>query len=217
MHPKVRVKICCISSLEEAAAAIRYGASAIGLVSAMPSGPGVIDESLIEEIAASVPPPVATFLLTSAQDIDTIVEQQRRTRVNTIQIVDGLPDGSHQELRKHLPGISLVQVIHVNGPEAIDEATHAADFVDAVLIDSGNPALKIKELGGTGRTHDWTISRKICESIKIPVFLAGGLNPENVAEAVRSVRPFAVDVCTGVRTNGALDAAKLERFFAALS
>lgn len=183
----------------------------------MPSGPGVIDESLIAEIAGSVPPPVATFLLTSAQDIDTIVEQQRRTRVNAIQIVDGLPDGSHRKLRRLLPGISLVQVIHVNGPEAIDEAKLVEDSVDAVLIDSGNPALKIKELGGTGRTHDWTISRKICESIKTPVFLAGGLNPENVAEAVMTVRPFAVDVCTGVRTNGNLDAAKLERFFAALS
>ena len=213
---KVRVKICCINSIEEAALAIEYGASALGFVSAMPSGPGVIDEVLIAEIARRIPPPVATFLLTSAQDTDLIVEQQRRAGVNTIQIVDRVERGTHEELRRRMPGVRLVQVIHVGGPEAIDDALSVEGSVDAVLLDSGNPNLAVKELGGTGRVHDWSLSRRICEIVKVPAFLAGGLKAENVREAVKSVHPFAVDVCSGVRTDGKLDADKLRRFFEAI-
>ncbi len=208
-----RIKICCINSTAEAELAIRYGASALGLVSAMPSGPGVIEEDLIAEIAARVPPPIATFLLTSKQDVDSIIEQQRRLRANTIQIVDRLEQGSYAELRAALPGIALVQVIHVGGEESVDEALSVAPQVDAILLDSGNQELAVKELGGTGRTHDWTISRKIRDTASVPIFLAGGLKPENVVEAVRAVEPFGLDLCSGVRTDGKLDEAKLARFF----
>ncbi|MDX2043865.1 MAG: phosphoribosylanthranilate isomerase [Acidobacteriota bacterium] len=210
---KPRVKICCISSLAEAELAIRYGASALGLVSAMPSGPGVIAEDLIAEIAERVPPPVATFLLTSKQDVDSIIEQQRRLRANTIQLVDRLEQGTYADLRRALPGISLVQVIHVTGEESVDEALAVALHVDAILLDSGNQKLAVKELGGTGRTHDWRLSRKIREVAGVPIFLAGGLKPENVAEAIQAVEPFGLDLCSGVRTDGKLDEAKLVRFF----
>ena len=193
--------------------AIEAGASAVGLVSAMPSGPGPIPEELIAEIAATIPPGVSSFLLTCLQDANSIIEQQRRLRVNTIQICDRLTEGTYQDLREGLPGISLVQVVHVTGPEAVDEAIAVAPHVDAVLLDSGNQSLAIKELGGTGRTHDWTLSRKIRESIEVPLFLAGGLNPANVAAAIREVQPFGVDVCSGLRTNGALDLQKLTAFF----
>jgi phosphoribosylanthranilate isomerase len=214
---KPRVKVCCISSLDEATLAIRYGASALGLVSAMPSGPGVINEDLIAEIAARTPPPIATFLLTCQQDVDSIIQQQRRLRTNTIQIVDRLERGNYAGLRAALPGISLVQVIHVTGEEAIDEARSIAPQVDALLLDSGNQTLAVKELGGTGRTHDWTISRKIREAVRTPIFLAGGLKAENVADAIREVRPFGLDLCSGVRTEGRLDEAKLARFFASVA
>ena len=196
--------------------AIEHGASAIGLVSAMPSGPGPIAEELIAEIAAPVPPGVASFLLTCKQDVASIIDQQRRTRVNTIQICDSLVDGTYEDLRKALPGISLVQVIHVTGPEAVHEALAISSHVDAILLDSGNQSLKVKELGGTGRTHDWALSRAIRESVEVPVYLAGGLKPENVAEAIRAVRPFGVDVCSGLRTDGRLDEVKLKSFFAAI-
>lgn len=212
---KPRIKICCISSIDEAELAIRYGASALGLVSAMPSGPGVIDEDLIAEIAARVPPPIATFLLTSKQDADSIIEQHRRLRTNTIQIVDRLERGSYANLRAALPGISLVQVVHVNGEESIEEAVAVSPHVDAILLDSGNQTLSVKELGGTGRTHDWTISRKIRDAARVPIFLAGGLKAENVADAIRAVRPFGLDLCSGVRTDGKLDEGKLARFFEA--
>ena len=193
--------------------AIEAGASAVGLVSAMPSGPGPIPDDLIAEIAATIPPGVSSFLLTCLQDVASIIEQQRRLRVNTIQICDRLTQGSYQDLRDALPGVSLVQVVHVTGPEAVDEAIAVAPHVDAILLDSGNQSLAVKELGGTGRTHDWTLSRKIREAIEVPLFLAGGLNPANVAAAIREVQPFGIDVCSGLRTNGALDPQKLTAFF----
>ena len=211
-----RVKICCIANIAEAWMAINHGASAIGLVSAMPSGPGPIPEELIAEIAATIPPGVATFLLTCRQDVEAIIDQQRRLRVNTIQICDRLETGSYEQLRQALPGVSLVQVVHVSGAESVSEAVSVARFVDAILLDSGNQSLPIKELGGTGRTHDWNVSREIVKEVTVPVFLAGGLRSDNVADAVRTVGPFGVDVCTGVRTNGELDEVKLRAFFAAV-
>jgi phosphoribosylanthranilate isomerase len=207
-----RVKICCIQSIEEAWLAIKYGASALGLVSEMPSGPGPISEQLIKEIAAIIPPGITSVLLTSKTDSREIIEQQHRCGVNAIQIVDRLEKGRYLDFKEAIPGISIIQVIHVSGEESIKEAISVAPQVDAILLDSGNPALKVKELGGTGRTHDWSISRKIRESVAVPIFLAGGLNPENVAKAVRQVGPFGVDVCSGVRTNGKLDERKLAEF-----
>ena len=208
------MKVCCIASVGEARAAVACGASALGLVSEMPSGPGVIGEELIAEIAARVPPPVATFLLTCEQDASVIVEQQRRCRTNTLQLCDRVGVEVYGELRARLPGVSLVQVVHVSGDESLAEALSVARHVDALLLDSGNQNLPVKELGGTGRTHDWRVSRRVVESSPVPVFLAGGLKPENVAGAVSIVRPFGLDVCSGVRERGRLDAGKLKRFFA---
>ena len=196
--------------------AVACGASAVGLVSTMPSGPGVIGEDLITKIATTVPPPIATFLLTSKQDAASIIAQQRRCRVNTIQLCDSVQPGCYQELRVALPGISLVQVIHVSGTESVDDAVSVSPHVDALLLDSGNQKLAVKELGGTGRKHDWRISRAICEAVSIPVFLAGGLNPDNVSEAIREVRPFGLDICSGARIEGRLDETKLKNFFAAI-
>jgi phosphoribosylanthranilate isomerase len=212
-----RVKICCISSRNEARLAIEYGAAALGLVSAMPSGPGVISEEQIAEIAAIVPPPIAAFLLTSRQDAEGIIAQQRRCRTNTIQIVDCLILGAYEDLRLALPGIAIVQVVHVTGPESVKEAIAAAAHVDAILLDSGNPMAAKKELGGTGRRHDWALSREIREQIEIPLFLAGGLNPGNVRQAVEEVGPFGLDICTGVRSGGKLDEHKLCDLFANLN
>ena len=213
MNNFIRVKICCISSVDEAMLAIKYGASALGLVSEMPSGPGVIDENLIAEIASRVPPPVATFLLTSKQTAEEIIAQQLKTKVNTIQLVDHLPYEELVKLRKHVTGIKLVQVIHVVDEYSIEEALNAQKYVDALLLDSGNPKLEVKELGGTGRIHNWAISRKIKDRVNIPVFLAGGLNPGNVLEAIKAVQPYGLDICSGVRTNNMLDEEKLKLFF----
>jgi len=205
-----RIKICCIRDIREAETAIRYGASAIGLVAAMPSGPGPIPDELIRQIAAATPPPVATFLLTSRTSVREIIEHHHLTHTNTIQIVDALSEGTYEELKTALPGVKIVQVVHVISEASAEEAVRISRSVDALLLDSGNPNLRVKELGGTGRVHDWQLSRKIREQASCPVFLAGGLNPENVREAIETVEPFAVDVCSGVRTKGLLDGEKLE-------
>ena len=208
-----KVKICCISSKEEAKLAISFGADAIGLVGKMPSGPGPIADELIREIAKKTPPPIATFLLTSETTAKGIIAHHKRTFTNTIQIVDELLEENYDEIKKELPAVKLVQVIHVIDESSVEEAIKISPHVDAILLDSGNPKLKIKELGGTGRVHNWKLSRKIIESISIPVFLAGGLNAENVKQAIDEVNPYGVDVCSGMRTNDLLDEKKLEAFF----
>ena len=210
------VKICCIADLEEARLAVRAGASAIGLVSAMPSGPGPIPEELIAEIAAAVPAPTETFLLTALRDAEAIADQHRRCGTTALQLVDHVTEAELRRLRKLVPGVRLVQVIHVVGPESVDEAGAAAAFVDTLLLDSGNPRLAVKELGGTGRVHDWTHSRLICETADVPVLLAGGLHPGNVRTAMEHVRPSGLDVCSGLRINGRLDAGTLQDFFRAI-
>lgn len=212
-----RVKICCIASIEEARLAVHAGASALGLVSEMPSGPGIISEARITEIAAAVAAPITTFLLTSRTDAAGIIAQQQRCGVDTLQICDRVPSALYAELRRSLPGVSLVQVIHVTGEQSLTEALQLAPEVDVLLLDSGDRSLPTVELGGTGRTHDWGVSARIVEKSPVPVFLAGGLNPDNVSEAIRRVRPFGVDLCTGVRTAGKLDERKLQRFMAAVA
>jgi phosphoribosylanthranilate isomerase len=218
MNPTLwpRVKVCCINSWTEAHLAIELGASALGLVGDMPSGPGVIPDDLITEIAEMVPPPIATFLLTSERSADGIIAHHRRVRTSAIQMVDALAEGTYEQLHDELPGIKLVQVIHVNGSESLYDALLAAPHVDALLLDSGRPDLAVKELGGTGRTHDWRVSRQIREAVDVPVFLAGGLRVDNVRDAIAEVEPFGLDLCTGVRTDGRLDRAKLAAFMAAV-
>lgn len=214
---KPRVKICCISSISEAMIAVKHGASAIGLVGNMPSGPGIIDDALIQSIAQAVPPPVSTFLLTSETEAEAIIAHYRKVHTSTIQIVDELTNREYQLLREELPHVKLVQVIHVIDQDSVEEAIELSAFVDAILVDSGNPTLTVKELGGTGRTHNWDLSRKIRENIAIPLFLAGGLHTSNVRQAIECVEPFGIDLCSGVRTQGRLDEKKLEEFFTALS
>jgi phosphoribosylanthranilate isomerase len=214
---RTRVKICCMGSADEVAQAVIAGADALGFVSAMPSGAGVIDEALIAPMVAHVPPAVASFLLTSLTEAPGIIAQQRRCRTSTLQLVDEIESGGHEQLRAALPGIKIVQVLHVRGPQTMDEGLALAPVVDAFLLDSGNPFAAVKELGGTGRVHDWRVSRAIREQCGRPVFLAGGLRPDNVAEAIGLVQPYAVDICSGVRTDGRLDPRKLEAFFAAVA
>ena len=208
-----RVKICCIQSAAEARMAISFGASALGLVSEMPSGPGVISEHAITEIASTIPPSVSSFLLTSLCDADKIIFQQKRCRVNTIQLCDSVQLETYKQLRESLPGISIVQVIHITGESVIEEAFKVAPFVDALLLDSGNPSLAVKQLGGTGKVHNWEISRQIGENIDVPIFLAGGLNAKNISKAINIVKPFGVDLCNGVRKDGRLDEGRLYEFF----
>lgn len=209
---RTRIKICCISSIAEAKMAIRLGADALGLVGRMPSGPGPIDDELIATITRQISPPVASFLLTSEQSSAGIIRHLQKVHTNTVQVVDELTEGTYQEIREAIPTLRIVQVIHVRGEESIREALRLQEHVDAFLLDSGNPAAVVKTLGGTGVKHDWNISQTLVSEVQVPVFLAGGLNAGNVREAIEKVRPFGVDICSGVRTGGKLDEAKLREF-----
>lgn len=215
--PEPVVKICCIADVDEARLAVAHGAAVLGLVSAMPSGPGVIDDHTIATIAAATPTTTETFLLTARQTAEALAAQHRAARTTALQLVDHVPHDELRLLRRLLPTVKLVQVIHVLGPPSIDEALAVAPLVDALLLDSGNPKLAVKELGGTGRVHDWATSRRIRDAVwPLPLFLAGGLNADNVARAIDQVQPHGLDLCNSVRSDGRLDEAKLAAFMAAV-
>ncbi len=197
--------------------AVTAGAHAIGLVGKMPNGPGPIKDTSIRALAKQVPPGVSAFLLTSETESEPIVSHWQRTRTDTIQLVDQISQTVYPDLRIALPGVRIVKVVHVTGPDALGEAIGVQEFVDAILLDSGNPHATNKTLGGTGIVHDWKISKRIVESVSVPVYLAGGLNAENVIEAIETVQPFGVDICSGVRTHGKLDLTKLHQFMQAVS
>jgi phosphoribosylanthranilate isomerase len=195
---------------------IDYGASALGLVGQMPSGPGVIEDSMIATIARSVPPPVSTFMLTSKTNADSIIRHYQRTYTSAIQLVDEISEGSLDAIRAAFPGIKLVQVVHVQDESSIEYALEIEHHSDALLLDSGNPKAETKILGGTGKTHNWNTSQKIVDQVSIPVFLAGGLKADNVKQALDHVQPFGIDLCSGVRSNGQLDEEKLLQFMKAV-
>lgn len=206
---RTRIKICCIASIDEAQLAIAAGADALGLVAAMPSGPGPIPDARIAQIAAWTPPPVATFLLTSETTAQRIVEHVRATQPSTVQIVGHIDPDEAAQLARLLPHVRRVQVIHVEGPEALALIPAYAPHVHAFLLNSGRPGAAVPELGGTGRTHDWSVSARFVRASPRPVFLAGGLDDTNVGDALRQVRPYGIDLCSRVRTDGKLDVMKL--------
>lgn len=213
---RTRIKVCCIASPEEARAAITAGADALGLVARMPSGPGPIPDAQIASVTSIVPPPVATFLLTSETTADAISAHIRATNPSTVQIVSHIDPRESARLAKIEPHIRRVQVIHVEGPEVVQMIPIYSPYVHAFLLDSGRPSAAVPELGGTGRAHDWEISAAFVRASDRPVFLAGGLSSSNVADAIRMVRPYGLDLCSGVRTNGRLDVDKLTAFVLAV-
>lgn len=211
-----KVKVCCISSTDEARLALECGADALGLVSEMPGGPGVISEAEIAAIIADLPHEVNTFLLSCKQSFEELSAQIKKIKPKTLQMVDFVKPSVAKELKSTFPDLNLVQVIHVQGEESLDEALQASEHVDFILLDSGNPNLKVKTLGGTGNTHNWEFSKRIVELLKIPVFLAGGLKPENATQAIKTVRPYGLDLCSGVRIGEKLSEEKLRAFFEAV-
>jgi phosphoribosylanthranilate isomerase len=213
---RTRIKVCCIASPEEAQVAVAAGADALGLVARMPSGPSPIPDAQIAGVTAVVPPPVATFLLTSETTADAISAHIRATNPSTVQIVSHIDPAESARLAEIEPQIRRVQVIHVEGAEALEMIPLYSRHVHAFLLDSGRPNAAVAELGGTGRAHDWDVSAAFVRASDKPVFLAGGLSAANVAHAIRKVRPYGLDLCSGVRTDGELDGAKLAAFVSAV-
>jgi len=210
------MKICCIRSDAEARMAMAAGADAIGFVAQRPPSPRTIADDRIAGIIANVPPSTETWLLTSEERADAISDHVMLTRPATVQILPHIEVAESARLAALQPHVRRVQVIHVQGPDALDLIAGYAPHVHAFLLDSGNPGAAGHKFGGTGRTHDWAVSARFVAQSPVPVWLAGGLSPANVAEAIARVKPFGVDLCTGVRTDGALDAEKLGDFMAAV-
>ena len=209
------VKVCCIQNLDEARRAIAAGASHLGLVGAMPSGPGPIGDEVIAEIAAGVRDEATPVLLTSASDAPGIVDHVSRTGVECVQIVRTVGADVRLAVKDALPRVAIIQVVHVQGPDSIEDAAGAAVGSEMVLLDSGRPGGAVEELGGTGRRHDWSLSARIVAELDVPVLLAGGLDPENVEEAIETVGPAGVDLCSGLRDErGDLEDVRLTRFMA---
>ena len=213
---RTRVKICCIASIIEARLAISQGADALGLVGPMPSGPGVVELSQAAKICAQTTPAVSAFLLTCKTEPAGLIAEIDQVSPATVQLVDAVDRSTYARLRERFPALKIVQVIHVEDEHSVDQALTISPLVDGLLLDSGRPGAVIKELGGTGRTHNWKLSRRIVEQSDRPVFLAGGLNSNNVEEAIEAVGPYGVDLCSGVRTEGHLDKVKLEAFIGAV-
>jgi phosphoribosylanthranilate isomerase len=215
---RTRIKICCMASLDEVRLAIRAGADAVGLIgkSAQPSSPRAVDDRTVAELAASVPPPIATFMLTSERTAQGIACLVQAAGASTVQICSHLAPAESEELSRRLSSTRRVQVIHVEDQGALELIAPYAPFVHAFLLDSGRPGLPSPVYGGTGLTHDWSVSAEFVKRIARPVFLAGGLTAANVGDAIRRVRPFGVDLCSGTRTAGRLDPEKLYAFTAAV-
>lgn len=213
---RTRIKICCIASVEEARMAIAAGADALGFIGVVPPTPRAIPDEAIADIAAAVPPPVATVLVGSQREAGTMAAQVRRARPSTLQIVAPIEPAEWVRFAEMEPDIRRIQVIHVEGPEALDLIPVYAPYVHAFLLDSGKASAATPYYGGTGETHDWAISAAFVARSPLPVFLAGGVTPANVAEAIRRVRPYGLDLCTGLRTDGKLDPGKLADFVRAV-
>jgi phosphoribosylanthranilate isomerase len=215
--PPVKVKVCCIASPDEAQIAVSYGVAAVGMVDETPTGEGRVPRETIAAIAASVPETVGTFVLTSATDAEKLADLYATTGVDTLQLWDPLPSEGYERLRSLSPGIFIAQSVHVMDDDALEVARRVARHVDALVLDSGHSEPPLRWRNPGGETHDWRISRRISDEIRLPVLLAGGLNAENVCQAVRVVRPYGVDVCSGVRNKGKLDRSLLVAFLETVS
>jgi phosphoribosylanthranilate isomerase len=214
-HPAVRVQIAGISTLPDALAVERAGADAIGFTLGLPTGPhNGLDEAGARAIIRALPPLIVPVLITYRVTAAEVAPLCRYLGVATVQLHAPAAPAEIAAMRAAVPGLKVILAVHVTGDDAIVVAQAAAHHADALILDTYDPATG--RHGATGITHDWTISRRIVEAVTVPVILAGGLTPENVARAIRRVRPWAVDVHTGVeRADGSTDHARVRAFVAA--
>ncbi len=192
--------------------AVGHGVDAVGLLGCMPSSPRAIDMDLARQIASVVPVAVETFLLTASLSGEEIAEQAKYCGVTAIQIAQHVDPIEYQHIATRLPHIKRVQVVHVEDESALDLIDVYEPHVHAFILDSGSTGATVADLGGTGRVHDWRISSEFVRRTSKPVFLAGGLNPRNVRDAISVMAPFGIDLCSGVRRNNKLDAGLLDEF-----
>lgn len=211
----VRVQIAGVSSLEEALALEKAGADALGFTVRLPEGiHDGLTEAKARSIVAALPPFITAVAITYAGSAREAVDLCRYLGVGAVQLHGEFPAGELEMLRAAMPHLKIILPVLVTGAEAVQEARVLERRVDALILDTYDPATGRR--GATGKTHNWRISRQIVEAVRAPVILAGGLTPENVAEAIAVVRPWAVDVHTGVEdSDGRRNLRKMRAFIAA--
>ena len=191
----MRVKICGITTIEEAKLALSCGADALGFLIGLDyRTEDAIDPSAAEKIIASLPPFVSSVLVTHRTEPGWLAEMSQKIGCNTVQLHGEFPPEEIPRLREQIPYARVIKAVHVVDASSAALAMHAARWADAILLDTKTAT----RIGGTGITHDWSISARIVKQATKPVILSGGLNPENVRAAITTVSPYAVDVNTGV-------------------
>ncbi|MFA5384974.1 MAG: phosphoribosylanthranilate isomerase [Eubacteriales bacterium] len=206
----MKIKICGINNFEDLQSCIKAGADALGFLVGLthPAEDKLEDIRLAKSLIDRIPPFVSTVMVTHLTNEGEIVNLARCMGTTSVQINDYTEPSVLKKVCDGLKDIKIIKSVHVTGSDAIELTKAYLPFADAILLDSREGP----RIGGTGKTHDWEISRKIVQESNKPVILAGGLNPGNVYEAVKKVQPFAVDVNSGVETNFRKDPAKINLF-----
>jgi phosphoribosylanthranilate isomerase len=204
------IKICGLRSYEEAKLALDCGATAFGfLVGLNYATADQISPESAADIIGKLPDNADTVIVTHLTDAERAAALARYTGAQTLQVHGDMPPKGVRHLAALVRDLRLIKAVHVSGPEAIEIATAYADIAHALLLDTRTA----DRLGGTGRTHDWSISAQIAATVRVPVYLAGGLTPENISNAIERVRPAGVDVNSGVKDSaGGKDPEKLRSF-----
>lgn len=208
----VRVQIAGVSSLDECLAAERAGADALGFTVRLPTGVhDDLTEAKARSIIAALPPFISTVCITYVGTAREAVDLCRYLGVTALQLHGAFPTHELPLIRAALPHLRLIRAVHVTGEPAIAQARSLDRQVDGIILDTFDPATG--RGGATGKTHDWSISRRIVETMRSPVILAGGLTPDNVGDAIRQVAPWGVDVHTGIEdADGSRNLTKLRAF-----
>ncbi|OGG73833.1 hypothetical protein A3A40_00270 [Candidatus Kaiserbacteria bacterium RIFCSPLOWO2_01_FULL_54_20] len=206
-----RVKICGIKNIEDARAAYEAGADELGFHVALDGGRSPLTPESAAEMIRMLPGGVSSVVVTSATQPAQLIEIAGKTGARILQLYGDVTVETMREIKQAVPYMELWKVLNVSYESSIAKAKEYKGAADAIALDTLNKETGAR--GGSGKTHDWNISKKIVESVSIPVVLAGGLTPENVAEAIATVSPAGVDVNSGVSNpDGSKDIEKVRAF-----
>lgn len=198
----MKVKICGNASLNDLKIALSAGADAVGFITGTNyKSEDAVTKSCAKKLVLSLPPFVASVAVTHLQNPQDLIDIIDETGCSTLQIQNDVSLEDMDIVKNGLPHTKIIKAVHVTGIEAIEKAEMFSKTADAIILDTKTET----RIGGTGITHDWNISAEIVKRLNKPVILAGGLSPSNLAEAIEKVKPYAVDVHSGVKKNGARD------------
>jgi len=205
---KVKVKICGITRIEDLYASAMAGADLVGFIVDVPSSPRNLTIKEAEDLIKASPPSVVKVVVSVFRSVERLLEIYDRLKPDLMQ-VHAIPRG-HKQIREIAMRVPMIRAMNMSENPSPEEILLEASTFRAILADSHAPG----KHGGTGITHDWSISGRIRDLIyPKPLILAGGLRPENVCEAILTVKPFAVDVSSGVESKpGIKDEQKITSF-----